>query len=295
MSQYIKHNLRTLLFCVILSCNSQKETSPFAGLHLDKSENQVFNNIVYGTQPEQALDIYLPANRTATTRVLFYIHGGGWCAGDKNEGLFFKDFFLQKDYALISINYRLTHNQQNNHLAEQLSDVSNAIDLVLRNSDQLSITNKKTVIMGWSAGAHLGLLYAYDPNNVGKIKGAIAVATPTDLADPVFMKALAWPGINGGNLVTWLLKDTITVNPVLWKKSSPLYAISNSAPPTFFIHGMMDDLIPPYHASGAVELLKAKNIPSSLSLVENAGHGLLINNIFEHLDKADSFIRKNVP
>ncbi|HMJ48911.1 MAG TPA: alpha/beta hydrolase [Ferruginibacter sp.] len=296
MIRYLKHTIPTLLFFVLfLSCNSRKEAGPFEGIHLDKNKIQFINNIEYGPNSKQALDIYLPANRTDSTRVLFYIHGGGWCAGDKDEAAFFSDYFLQAGYAFISIGYRLTNTRENNYLPEQLADVSKAIDFSLKYSNLLRVSNKKSIIMGCSAGAHLSLLYAYSAENAGKIKAAIAVATPTDLTDTIFMKGAVWPGINGGTLITWLLKDSITVNPLLWKKASPVFSISSTSPPTYFIHGKNDGLIPFYHASRAIELLNAKNIPSGISLVENAGHDLLINDIFIHLNKAESFIRKNIP
>ncbi len=43
-------------------------------------------NVAYGTDPQQKMDIYLPAGRTtATTKVMIMIHGGGWTQGDKSE------------------------------------------------------------------------------------------------------------------------------------------------------------------------------------------------------------------
>ena len=68
-------------------------------------------NVSYGTDPLQKMDIYLPANRTtATTKVLIYIHGGGWATGDKADLTAADIDTLKKrvpDYAIFNLNYRL--------------------------------------------------------------------------------------------------------------------------------------------------------------------------------------------
>lgn len=43
-------------------------------------------NVSYGTDPKQAMDIYLPAGRKASeTPFLVLIHGGGWTSGDRSD------------------------------------------------------------------------------------------------------------------------------------------------------------------------------------------------------------------
>ncbi|MBK7289651.1 MAG: hypothetical protein IPI78_05040 [Chitinophagaceae bacterium] len=51
-----------------------------------RSHKKNMLNVAYGTDAQQKMDIYLPANRTATnTKVLILIHGGGWTSGDKTD------------------------------------------------------------------------------------------------------------------------------------------------------------------------------------------------------------------
>ncbi len=44
---------------------------------------QTLMNIAYGDDSLQKMDVYLPANRRDSTKVLFLIHGGAWTGGDK--------------------------------------------------------------------------------------------------------------------------------------------------------------------------------------------------------------------
>ena len=70
-------------------------------------------NVSYGSNASQAMDIYLPANRSTTsTKVIVLIHGGGWTTGDKNDPLFLPTVDTLKrrlpGYAIFNINYRLS-------------------------------------------------------------------------------------------------------------------------------------------------------------------------------------------
>jgi acetyl esterase/lipase len=51
----------------------------------------------------------LPAGRkTTTTKVIIYIHGGGWSGGDKTEMTPYVDTLKRMpDWAVFNINYRL--------------------------------------------------------------------------------------------------------------------------------------------------------------------------------------------
>ena len=67
------------------------------------------SNVSYGTDANQKMDVYLPANRTtATTKVIILVHGGSWVSGDKADIASFVDTLKRRvpDYAIININYR---------------------------------------------------------------------------------------------------------------------------------------------------------------------------------------------
>ncbi|MEL7147154.1 MAG: hypothetical protein AAFO69_12345 [Bacteroidota bacterium] len=48
-------------------------------------EMQILRLVEYGDHPLQNMDIYLPENRTAKTKVVIMIHGGGWVTGYSPE------------------------------------------------------------------------------------------------------------------------------------------------------------------------------------------------------------------
>ena len=52
-------------------------------------------NVSYGPDENQVFDIYLPENRTHTTKILILIHGGSWISGDKMDMNAIKVFVTQ--------------------------------------------------------------------------------------------------------------------------------------------------------------------------------------------------------
>src|SRR5262245_8102524 len=54
----------------------------------------------------QVLDIYAPSN-AKNLPVVFWIHGGGWQAGDKKDVQMKPKVFVDKGFVFVSTNYRL--------------------------------------------------------------------------------------------------------------------------------------------------------------------------------------------
>src|SRR5262249_58707719 len=73
----------------------------------DKAHN-VKRNIPYAdpAHERQVLDVYSPRN-AKDLPVVFWIHGGGWQAGDKTSVQLKPKFFTDSGFVLVSTNYRL--------------------------------------------------------------------------------------------------------------------------------------------------------------------------------------------
>src|SRR5215475_7326033 len=54
----------------------------------------------------QTLDVYSPSNAKGLP-VVFWIHGGGWQAGDKTDVQIKPRTFMDKGFVFVSTNYRL--------------------------------------------------------------------------------------------------------------------------------------------------------------------------------------------
>jgi acetyl esterase/lipase len=123
-------------------------------------------DVAYGTDPKQKLDIYLPAAGTGPYPILFWIHGGGWFAGDKGAEKS-ADFlpYLNHGCAVVSVNYRLIGDARAQKIAPPiaavLADNRRALQFVRLHAKEWNLDPGRIVVAGGSAGSvsalYLGL------------------------------------------------------------------------------------------------------------------------------------------
>ena len=90
------------------------------------------NNIAYGSDPKQKMDMYLPAGRSIdSTKVMVIIHGGGWREGDKSDFTPYMNSLQQRlpGYAIFNLNYRLAGDNKN-LFPSQENDIKAAIEFI---------------------------------------------------------------------------------------------------------------------------------------------------------------------
>lgn len=106
----------------------------------------------------QTLDVYSPP-KAKNLPVVFWIHGGGWQAGDKSEVYSKPQVFNGKGFVFVSTNYRLWPKVD---MATLTRDVAKAIRWVHDHIAEHGGDPKQLLIMGHSAGAQLAALICTD-------------------------------------------------------------------------------------------------------------------------------------
>jgi arylformamidase len=141
----MKHVIGLLITCVVLTSARGQE---------------VKRDIPYTKNADklQTLDVYAPANAKGLP-VVFWIHGGGWQAGDKSEVYDKPKVLNGKGFILVSTNYRLLPNVDMGTLTR---DVAKAIRWVHDHIADHGGDPKRMLIMGHSAGAQLAALLCTD-------------------------------------------------------------------------------------------------------------------------------------
>jgi acetyl esterase/lipase len=257
-------------------------------------------DVSYGGLRSQTMDVYLPAAVDPdSTPIVFYIHGGGWFAGNKEEAPNWASFLSGNGCAVVSINYRLTHTSENFILPHQIDDIGAAITLALRQAKDWRVSTTKTAIMGASAGAHLALLYTYAFDARRTVKAAISFCGVLDLTEPRLRAAdvgadIGKGGVTIGTLVGWLLGQDYARDPAKWRDASPITHISGSAVPTFLLHGKADEKVPYQQSVRAWKLLTSHGVSSELELLDNVKHDLLPLDLTSSLQKTHRFLRAHI-
>jgi acetyl esterase/lipase len=258
----------------------------------DTVAEQTQLNVGYGADAAQKMDIYLPAGRnSATTKVIIFIHGGGWSSGDKSDFTAYVDTMKRRlpGYAIFNINYRLASGITN-LFPTQENDVKTAVEYIYNKRGEFMVSDK-FVLLGASAGAHLSLLQAYKYNSPIKIKAVVDLFGPTDLVDmynnpaSIFAPPSALAAVVGG---------TPTSNPAMYQQSSPNNFVTAQSPPTIILQGGMDILVSPNQSVLLKNKLLSMGVLHQYVFYPTENHGWTGANLVDSFNKIQAFLEANV-
>ncbi len=106
----------------------------------------------------QVLDVYSPPGAKGLP-VVFWIHGGGWQAGDKSDVQLKPTWFMDKGFVFVSTNYRLLPTVD---MGTIVRDVAKAVRWVREHIAEHGGDPDRILVMGHSAGAQLAALVCTD-------------------------------------------------------------------------------------------------------------------------------------
>lgn len=104
------------------------------------------------------LDVYAPATATKAP-VVFWIHGGGWQAGDKTDVKQKPQWFVDKGFVFVSTNYRLLPEVD---MGTLIRDVAAAFGWVQKHIADYGGDPSRVLVGGHSAGAQLASILCTD-------------------------------------------------------------------------------------------------------------------------------------
>ncbi|RZC70324.1 hypothetical protein C5167_033469 [Papaver somniferum] len=114
--------------------------------------SQVRRSIVYGDQPRNRLDLYLPINNDGLKPVVIFITGGAWIIGYKAWGSLLGLQLAENDFIVACVDYR---NFPQGTISDMVKDASQGISFVLNNIAEYGGDLNRIYLMGQSAGAHI--------------------------------------------------------------------------------------------------------------------------------------------
>lgn len=128
----------------------------------------------------QTLDVYSPPEGKDHP-IVFWIHGGGWRAGDKRSVQQKPAAFVEKGFVFVSTNYRFVPKVT---VKEMAGDIAKSIRWVHNHAREYGGDPERIFVMGHSAGAHLAALVCTDDRylkaeglSLATIKGCVPVDT----------------------------------------------------------------------------------------------------------------------
>ncbi|WP_447724364.1 alpha/beta hydrolase fold domain-containing protein [Sphingomonas koreensis] len=230
-------------------------------------------DIVYATHPTGPLhlDLHRPAGK-GRAPVLVFLHGGGWARGERPKSWTGFRRFVEAGYAVVSVQYRLSGTAR---APAAVQDARCAMAWVAREAGRYQLDQRRIVVMGSSAGAHLALLAGMlgsksdiDVPACGPVPRAAAIVDfygPSDLR-PESLGAWRSPSIT-----KWVGEGPDAA--ALAARMSPLALVRKGQPPVFIVHGDADDVVPIQSSQLLKAALDRAGVPSEFQTVPGGGHG----------------------
>ncbi len=218
-------------------------------------------NVAYGTGPRQAMDLYRPAQRSATALpVIVFLYGGSWNSGDRQGYEFVGRALAAKGFLVAIPDYRLVPQV---HYPAFLQDNAAAVRWIAQHAGDYGGQPGRVVLVGHSAGAYNAAMVAMDPRWLGAdralVRGFVGLAGPYDFA-PFVDKTVeeTFAGV----------ADQASTQPIA-------YAGAGS-PPALLATGDRDTVVRPRNSDALARALRANGVRVERLTYPRVGHAGLI-------------------
>ena len=260
------------------SINSSTPSSTSSLLQISDINESIFlNQVAYGLDPRQTLEIEYRPNDANPTPMVLFIHGGSWISGDKSVMRRYQQQVVDAGYGYVSMNYRFIMTGAT--YLDMLDDIQLVIQFLKDFASDLNVDTTRMAMVGESAGAHLAMLYAYRNVSPIPIEFAMALVPPVDFTDPGYL-SFGDPTVQlflaNGLMATSLIgPEDLVANgyPDAWMDASPIHHLS-TAIPTLIGYAGLDELIPLSNMEGFLMAATAINAPIEAIFFPNSGHSL---------------------
>ena len=221
-------------------------------------------SIAYGDDARQKLDVYLPKqNAVGASAVLIFFHGGSWHDGEREGYGFLGRAFAARGFVTVIADYRKAPSVR---FPAFVQDTASAIAWVHANISKYDGDADRIFIMGHSAGAHIAMMTALDPQWLAAnkltpnvIKGVIGLAGPYDFlpltSDSSKIALGQWPDLTETQPITYARGD---------------------APPLLLLTGDKDTVVKPRNSKILSEKIQALGGQQQLRIYPDVDHADII-------------------
>jgi acetyl esterase/lipase len=254
-----KYLLLPILFLFLVtgcSTDDSKTDAPLAARNI--------LNVAYGPDAQQTMDVYLPAGRDEGTKVIVLVHGGAWTSGSKEDVTSLVPILQQRfpEYAVVNINYRLA-TETSPAMPKQIDDIESVLDNLEAGGYHIS---DDYAFIGFSAGAHLSMLYSYAYDTDHDVKAICNVVGPADFSDPEYLSHDLYP------IAALYLMGTSTPTQEQIASVSPAGYITPQSPPTITFYGGQDPLVPASQGPRLKAKLDQAGVYNEFNFYPDGGH-----------------------
>ena len=218
----------------------------------------------FGPHPRQRLDVYASEHPGLKPVAIFW-YGGGWTAGDRSRYRFIGQALAARGIVALIADYRLHPEVR---WPAFVADGSLAVAWARSHARRFGGDPRRIFACGHSAGAHIALLLALDPQHLAAVAmapvdlaGVVALAPPTGLEPYRGRNLPAIFGVGGDD----------SQRPIRLAQAGAV------PPPSLLLAGAADSIIQAEHIRRLAAALQSNGAAVQFRSVPDTGHlGLLV-------------------
>lgn len=228
----------------------------------------------------QKLDLYLPEKAEGPLPLIIWVHGGGWQNGSKDGCPPLRAGYVERGYAVASLNYRLSSHAV---FPAQIEDCKAAIRWLRAHAREYALDPQRFGVWGASAGGHLAALIGtcggvkeFDVgahlDQSSRVQAVCDYFGPTD-----FTVFVTTPGYEShatdASPEAKLIGGPVLQNKARAARVNPISYVSKDDPSFLIMHGDKDPTVPINQSQMLFEALKKAGVSTHFHTIHGAGHG----------------------
>jgi acetyl esterase/lipase len=253
-------------------------------------------DVIYGRKFGTALtmDVFRPKAGANGAAIVWVVSGGWFSSHEQVPQKFGGGGFTM---------FAVVHASQPRYtIVDAVADLNRAVRFIRFHARDYGIDPVRIGITGGSAGGHLSLMQGLKPaapdekspdpveRTSARVQAVACLFPPTDFLNYGEPGKIAWT-----TTLNWLpapfefqkTEQAVKANPfslhfvkVDWaeqmavaREVSPIYWVTEKAPPTLIIHGDADNIVPIKQSRRLIEKLEQAKVPAKLEVRQGKGHG----------------------
>lgn len=241
----------------------------------------VFEEVAYGEGENNVMDIYIPKTAYGSEECgcVLFIHGGSWTGGDKSEEALRSRLVANGGYIAATMNYTLFTKENADVFSAEvvLLEIEAALTRIVDFANEKGVTVTKAATAGYSAGAHLSMLYSYSRHEDAPIEIVFTanMAGPSDFSSEIWGESVT---AIGERLVGKAFKeDSLSAKEKeeLLTFVAPVSFIDADTPPSLFAYGGKDTTVSDKNGESIKKKFDEAHVHYDYILFPDSNHAMI--------------------
>lgn len=244
---------------------------------------EIYADVEYGELECEVMDIFIPqrASKRQTNGCVLLIHGGSWSGGNKKEEELMCRYLASRGYIAATMNYSLYSAEDDTYSVSVVMDeIDAALEKLVAFAEERGIVIDKAATSGYSAGAHLSMLYSFSRGDGAPVEIVFTanMAGPAEISPELWgdARAVRIGEMLSGREITDEMIDNGEAEKIL-ESISPTSYVNSNTPPSIFAYGGKDTLVLPENGEELKNRFDEAGVKYDYVFFPDSDHALIHN------------------